>query len=114
MKHFVAVQQLRVAAITTHTLQAISQFIALVDADNNKQKRTKSHLQQPCRWLQFFLANNNTPLFCRHFQMTYNSFMALLDKIRPHIPQIDKEMAADALPIRLKFSAQSAHAKHIR
>ena len=46
MKHFVAVQQLRVAAITTHTLQAISQFIALVDADNNKQKRTKSHLQQ--------------------------------------------------------------------
>jgi hypothetical protein len=63
MKHFVAVQQLRVAAITTHTLQAISQFIALVDTDNDKQKRMKSHLQQQCQWLQFFLTNKNTPFF---------------------------------------------------
>ena len=94
MKHFVAVQQLRVAAITTHTLQAISQFIALVDDDCDKRKRTKSPLQQRCGWLQFVLANKNTPLFCRHLRMTYDSFMALLDKIWPHLPQIDEEMAA--------------------
>ena len=106
MKHFVAVQQLRVAAIATHTLQAISQFIALVEADCDEQKRTKSPLQQRCGWLQFVLANKNTPLFRRYLRMTYNSFMKDNDD-----PTMLPTIASDAV---VHSQTRHAHATEIQ
>ena len=91
----IAVQHARVAAITLHTLQAISQFVVLLDEDDDdKQKRKKSHLQQRCRWYRFVLINKDRPLFRRHLRMTYDSFLILLDKIRPHLPVPDEQMGA--------------------
>ena len=73
---------------------AVSHFL-LLEEDEFKQKRARrTTLQQRCRWDRFVFFNHDRPMFRRHLRMTYNSFLVLLDKIRPHLPVIDEKMAA--------------------
>ena len=96
MNLFVANQQLmNVSAVTTYTVQAISQFLVLIEDDEDDIiRREKTVLQQRCVWTRFVLLNKNRPLFARHLRMSYDSFMALLDQIMAGFPSIDEEMAA--------------------
>jgi len=105
---FVAAQQARVGAFVSILLQVSAQLAVLMDDEeeeeerrltamrNNKRKkaRGKSHLQQRCCWTRFVLMNQDRPLFRRHMRMSYNSFVSLLDKIRPHLHVPDEKMGA--------------------
>ena len=96
MNLFVANQQLMaVSAVTTYTVQAISQFLVLIEDDEDDIiRREKTVLQQRCVWTRFVLLNKNRPLFARHLRMSHDSFVALLDKIIPGFPSLVEEMAA--------------------
>jgi hypothetical protein len=96
MNLFVANQQLlSISAVTTYTVQAISQFLVLIEDDEDEIiRRQKTVLQQRCVWTRFVLLNKNRPLFARHLRMSYDSFMALLEQIMAGVPSLDEEMAA--------------------
>ena len=96
MNLFVANQQLmNVSAVTSYTVQAISQFLVLIEDDEDDIiRREKTVLQQRCVWTRFVLLNKNRPLFARHLRMSHGSFMALLDQIMAGFPSIDDKMAA--------------------
>ena len=85
-------QAARIAFAASQVLHAITQFHHL-DGDD-KLKRAKTVLQQRCRWDRFVLLNHERPMFRRHMRMDYDSFVTLLEKIRPFLPVPNETMGA--------------------
>ena len=77
-----AIQQARAAAFFSLTQQAAVQFAIIED---DVKTRQKTLLQQRLHWSKFVRLNKDRPLFRRHMRMTHESFVLLLDKIKPHI-----------------------------
>ena len=94
-------QAARVVLCASQAVKAASQFLLLDDEENNNckrgrviTKRAKTVLQQRCRWDRFVIINQDRPMFRRHMRMTYDSFLTLLDKIRPFLPVPDQKMGS--------------------
>ena len=86
----VALQMARVApAFETRKQQAIASLIVLED-DDHKKKRLRSIFQQRLHWNSWVHVHKNRPMFRHHLCMTYESFVRLLDKIRPHLPTMNE------------------------
>jgi hypothetical protein len=88
----VAIQQARAAAFVCLTQQAAVQFAVIEDNDVKTRQRTL--LRQCLHWSKFVRFNKDCPLFRRHMRMTHESFMLLLNKIKPHISSPDEKMGA--------------------
>jgi hypothetical protein len=73
---------------------AACHLLLLEEDDEFNQKRGRAILQQRCRWDRFVLVNHDQPMFRRHLRMTHDSFLVLLEKIRPHLPVIDEKMGS--------------------
>ena len=86
-----AVQQARAAAFFSLTQQAAVQF-AIIEDDVTTRQRTL--LQQRLHWSKFVRLHKDRPLFRRHMRMTHESFVLLLNKIKPHIASPDLTMGA--------------------
>jgi len=89
---FFTAQAAKAAAAASQAILAISHSIVLEDDDDLKLKRAKSVLMQRCRWDRFVIHNQDRPMFRRHLRMTYNSFLVLLEMIRPFLPLPDEAM----------------------
>jgi DDE superfamily endonuclease len=84
-----AVQMARVAAFETSKQQALASLI-VSEEDDDKKKRLRSLLQQRLQWNTWVEVHKNRPMFRRHLRMTHASFVRLLDKIRPHLPNMNE------------------------
>lgn len=86
-----SIQAARVAAFLTYQQHAVAHF-ALIDSDG--EKRTSSAFQQRLNWDEFVQKHKDRPLFRRHLRMTYDSFLRLLEMIKPHLVMRDERMAS--------------------
>lgn len=92
---FFTAQAAKAAAAASQAILAISHSIVIEDDDDHKVKRAKSVLMQRCRWDRFVILNQqDRPMFRRHLRMTYDSFLSLLEMIRPFLPAPDEKMGA--------------------
>ena len=88
----VAIQQARAAAFVCLTQQAAVHFAIIEDDDVKTRQRIL--LQQHLHWSKFVCLNKDHPLFRRHMRMSHESFVSLLNRIKPQIGFPDEKMGA--------------------
>ena len=49
-----------------------------------------NNMQQRLHWNSWVQVHKNQPMFRRHLRMTHDSFVCLLDKIRPQLPNMNE------------------------